>query len=105
MDLRKGALYVKQKMLIFLAVILFGLSSLNAIAGGPRVVVNGEPLSPAQITWLQATYRTKLVSGDYWYDRKSGIWGLKGGPGIGVIIRTLSAIIPAPQLAVIDEPA
>jgi hypothetical protein len=53
------------------------------------VFVNEVKLAPKKIKALEALYRTKLVSGSFWYDSLSGLWGLKEGPAIGQILSGL----------------
>jgi hypothetical protein len=60
-----------------------------ATAQGP-VIINGERLSQEQIQGLESLARTHLISGDYWYDKQSGLWGLKGGPALGVGLPNLT---------------
>ena len=69
-------------------VLLLWLASLPAqayheIAGGP-IIVNGQELSSQQGNQLIQAYGA-VASGNYWYDPASGLWGLRGGPGIGQI--------------------
>ncbi len=54
------------------------------------VILNGERLSQEQIQGLERLYNMRAVSGDYWYDKKSGLWGLKGGPALGVGLPNLT---------------
>ena len=49
------------------------------------VTVNGVRLEAESIQMLERTYRTRLVSGNYWYDAASGLWGVWGGPAFGQI--------------------
>src|SRR4051794_25983752 len=49
------------------------------------VTVNGVRLQTETIQMLEQTYRTQLVSGNYWYDAVSGLWGVRGGPPFGQI--------------------
>src|SRR5688500_4860889 len=70
-----------------------GLCALLLIAGAGwtsahaqgAVIVNGAPLEARHAAALQAAYRTRLVPGRYWYDAMSGLWGLEGGPSVGLI--------------------
>jgi hypothetical protein len=49
------------------------------------VFVNGRPLAADTVIALQQTYRTRIPSGHYWYDRVSGAWGFEDGPAQGQI--------------------
>jgi hypothetical protein len=66
-----------------LALLLLAAAAVHAQTGS--VVVNGVPLDRRSIGALEAAYRTRLVPGQYWYDRSSGLWGLRGGPSVGLI--------------------
>lgn len=48
------------------------------------VVVNGKQMSTR--VWLALARRgARIPSGRYWYDARSGAWGLQGGPARGVL--------------------
>ncbi|HEV7915142.1 MAG TPA: hypothetical protein VGP22_15360, partial [Albitalea sp.] len=49
------------------------------------ITVNGVSLDERTIATLESAYRTRLVPGRYWYDRRSGLWGLELGPSQGQI--------------------
>jgi hypothetical protein len=53
---------------------------------GQEVIVNGVRLSNDKIAALQKRYGLTVVPGDYWYDRLTGAWGLRGGPAAGLIL-------------------
>src|SRR5262249_15809467 len=50
------------------------------------VIVNGKRLSAAELERLERTYHTEIRAADYWYDRRTGAWGLRGGPTRGFIL-------------------
>jgi hypothetical protein len=54
------------------------------MAGGNNVVINGQPVSPQAIAML-TDGRGGLPAGQYWYDARSGLWGMIGGPTRGQI--------------------
>ncbi len=43
-----------------------------------QVFINGQQLSSQQIQELERLYQTQTVPGRYWYDNKSGMYGLEG---------------------------
>src|SRR5262249_11348332 len=49
------------------------------------VIVNGKRLSAAQLEQIERTYGVNILSADYWYDRMTGAWGIKGGPTRGFV--------------------
>ncbi|CAN5849236.1 hypothetical protein BH23GEM7_BH23GEM7_08290 [soil metagenome] len=48
------------------------------------VIINGVQLSDAEVQAIEQRYRVRLQDGSYWYDRRSGAWGYRGGPTLGV---------------------
>lgn len=55
-----------------------------------EIVINGRPLSPAEIAAIERLVGGRLVPGRYWYDRMAGLWGYEGGPPAGFAIAGLS---------------
>jgi hypothetical protein len=49
------------------------------------VRVNGRSLTTVQLAEIERTYHTLPKSGSYWYDRRSGLYGVIGGPAMGLI--------------------
>ena len=69
---------------------LIALVSLSALAfwdpaALPEVYVNGVRLSPEQIRFGERATGMILQGGQYWYDGKTGEWGVAGGPALGHI--------------------
>lgn len=54
-------------------------------AGGLNVRINGVRLDSALIQKLQRKYHLQFRSGDFWYDRRCGAWGMTGGPVSGLV--------------------
>jgi hypothetical protein len=52
-------------------------------AGAGKVVINGKALTAAQIKELIRRYRVEPLPGKYWYDRKSGLYGVVGYGAFG----------------------
>jgi hypothetical protein len=63
------------------ALALLGLASISA--GEDSVIVNGQALAPAAVRALERAYRVPIAPGRYWYDARSGAWGVEGGPIAG----------------------
>lgn len=65
------------------------LGSLLAYSGFTQshtdIVINGTVLTTAQIDQIFQTYGVKPVSGRYWYDTRSGMYGQEAGPVVGVM--------------------
>jgi hypothetical protein len=57
---------------------------------GSDVIVNGVELEARTVRHLEAAYATRVLPDRYWYDPRSGLWGLIGGPGIGQLATGLS---------------
>lgn len=48
------------------------------------VFVNDVELTGAQVEQLAQAYARTIQPGHYWYDRATGAWGMKCGPGLGL---------------------
>ena len=68
----------------------------RAAAQERMVVVNRVRLGAERIAQLERTYRVRLVDGRYWYDARSGAWGVWGGPALGVVLPGLALGGPLP---------
>ena len=55
-----------------------------------RVLINSVRLPDAQVQGLERQYRISLADGDYWYDKRSGAWGMRGGPTVGFTLAGLN---------------
>lgn len=60
--------------LVFLAA-CGGADDADAMAPGEAVVINGRPLSSAQLADLEARLRNNVPPGRYWFDARSGLGG------------------------------
>lgn len=83
MDRRTPTHLFAAGLLALLLIALAGWTS--AHAQGRGVVVNGAPIEARHAAALESAYRTRLVPGRYWYDARSGLWGLEGGASVGII--------------------
>ncbi|NKI33633.1 hypothetical protein HFP89_00450 [Wenzhouxiangella sp. XN79A] len=57
---------------------------------GTGVFVNGFELDAVTVERLETVYSSEVLPARYWYDRRSGLWGLVGGPGIGQLAAGLA---------------
>ena len=68
------------------AMVLVGASGLSAQS---RVYVNGEHVSQEQFAQELRRYgipmQVQVPDGRYWYDARSGLWGVEGGPTAGLL--------------------
>ncbi|MEP7324340.1 MAG: hypothetical protein ABI836_00200 [Gemmatimonadota bacterium] len=53
------------------------------------VVINQVRLSDDTVVQLEQRYRVPIRNGTYWYDKRSGAWGISGGPTLGFITPNL----------------
>ena len=70
-------------------------SETSQVAGSSRteeaaepigVVINGVSLSQEQIANFEQTYGAKPKPGNYWYDQRSGLYGVAGYPAFGFLL-------------------
>lgn len=72
------------------------------LAGAPlaaqerNVVVNRVGLTPQQVAGFESRWSVRVQDGRYWYDRRSGAWGMDGGPTAGWILAGLELGGPLP---------
>ena len=61
---------------------IFGLMILFLGSSGKKnqIIINGIVLSEAQVNEIKKTYNIKPRPGNYWYDAKSGLYGVVGYP-------------------------
>ena len=50
-----------------------------------NIIINGIPLSPDELNQFEKLYGQKLRSGQYWYDKMSGMFGIVGQPALGYL--------------------
>lgn len=61
-------------------------SGATTITAQRNVIINGQPVTSAQLAALEAHYRLQIADGRYWYDRVSGAAGPAGGPTLAFIM-------------------
>lgn len=84
-------------ILMLIGLVLSGLTSnvyfasqAPAASQSRNVVINRVRLTDALVLKLESTYRTRLQDGRYWYDSRSGAWGVEGGPALGIVVAGLN---------------
>lgn len=70
----------------------------STINAGAReaVIVNRQPVTAQVQASIERQYGTRIPSGRYWYDARSGAWGAEGGPTAGFTIAGLNLPGPMP---------
>lgn len=53
------------------------------------VYLNGKLIADDQVKAYEASIGTKIEDGRYWYDKKTGMWGVEGGPMAGLMAPNL----------------
>ena len=69
---------------LILAIGIFSATNLAAQQYG-AVQINGRPMTPQQVQEYTQAYGSPPFPGSYWYDTKTGMYGLMGGPAVGII--------------------
>ena len=67
---------------------IFGLMLLFLGSSGQKnqIIINGIVLSDAQVNEIEKTYNIKPRPGNYWYDPKSGLYGVVGYPAYSFML-------------------
>ncbi|GAB5552191.1 MAG: hypothetical protein Sapg2KO_17820 [Saprospiraceae bacterium] len=65
------------------------LSSTISLPAQNKVYVNDVIVSQEILNRLALEYQIKILDGSYWYDKYTGAWGEKGGPGKGFVLPSM----------------
>jgi len=71
---------------VLLSILFLSINFYSQMANAQKVIVNGKTLSSKTVQTLEFYYKIKIQNGRYWYDRKSGLWGIEGQPARGIIL-------------------
>ena len=71
---------------VFIIAICFA-TTLNAQSG---VYVNQWEIPYTHVQQLEQYYQLDIQPGRYWYDAKCGLWGMEGGPALGIMLSNLN---------------
>ena len=74
------------KLLIFVFSITIIISTVYGDQYKKAVYVNQVLLDEKDVKTLETIYNVRLMSGYFWYDAISGLWGIEGGPAMGQIL-------------------
>lgn len=81
----------KSRMFAILALLFAAvLACMSPVVGGGSedgdgVQVNGHRLTTAELELLERVTGAPVPEANYWYDKRSGLWGHRGGPAAGTI--------------------
>jgi hypothetical protein len=82
------------KKLILLGILTLLIGALppdgNADVAPQSIFVNGAKLQLETVRSLETYYGVQMISGRYWYDKTSGLWGFEGGPAMGQMMPAMN---------------
>lgn len=65
--------------------VVFEVASVAAQTERHETVINGKTLTAAQKEEFRRTYGTMPLAGNFWYDSRSGLWGVMGREAFGIL--------------------
>jgi len=84
--LQLGKETLMTRIVNFLALLAIGaVSSVIAQPAPTRTVINGIVLTDQQKAQFMQVYGVAPLAGNFWYDSRSGLWGVQGREAFGVI--------------------
>jgi len=72
-------------LLLVLVLIVDGSPTLASQAARLETIINGIPITETQKAEFIRLYGVPPLAGDFWYDTRSGLWGVKGREAFGLL--------------------
>jgi len=72
--------------LVLALALVVDASVASAQGGGQyQTIINGKPLTAEQKAEFRRIYGVPPLAGDFWYDTRSGLWGVRGREAFGIL--------------------
>jgi hypothetical protein len=72
--------------LVLALALVVDASMVGAQGGGKyQTIINGKPLTAEQKAEFRRIYGVPPLAGDFWYDTRSGLWGVRGHEAFGIL--------------------
>jgi hypothetical protein len=71
--------------LLLALVVIVDVSVAVAQSDRLQTIINGTPLTEQQKAEFRRMYGVAPLAGDFWYDARSGLWGVKGREAFGIL--------------------
>ena len=65
-------------------ILFFSISA--SLTGQSKVYINDVKIQESTVNYMSTYYGIKMLDGNYWYDKYTGAWGMKGGSYLGFAV-------------------